>query len=45
MSEMLVYLLIQMAIPFEILKSYMGFCIFFADKVLLFAAVYTRGFG
>ena len=43
MSEnMLVHVLIpviQMAITFEILKSYRGFCIFFADKGLHFAAV------
>ena len=42
MSEMLVHVLIQTAITFEILKTYRGFCIFlliktFADKD--FAAV------
>ena len=30
MSEMLVHVLIQMAITFEILKSYRCFCIFLA---------------
>ena len=32
MSETLVHLLIQMAITFEILKSYRGFCIFLPIK-------------
>ena len=32
MSEMLVHVLIQTAITFEILKSYMGFCIFLPLK-------------
>ena len=32
MSEMLVHVLIQRALTFEILKSYRGFCIFFPDK-------------
>ena len=32
MSEMLVHVLIQMAITFEILKSYKGFCIFLPIK-------------
>ena len=37
MSEMLVHVLIQTAIAFEILKSYRGFCM-----RLLSAAVHTR---
>ena len=32
MSETLVHVLIQMAITFEILKSYRGFCIFLPLK-------------
>ena len=32
MSEMLVYVLIQTAITFEILKSYRGFCRFLPIK-------------
>ena len=32
MSEMLVHVLIQTAITFEILKSYRGFCIFLLLK-------------
>ena len=32
MSEMLVHVLIQTAITFEILKSYRGFCIFLPIK-------------
>ena len=32
MSEMLVHVLIQAAITFDILKSYRGFCIFLAIK-------------
>ena len=32
MSEMLVHVLIQTAITFEILKSYRGFCIFLPLK-------------
>ena len=32
MSEMLVHVLIQTAITFEILKSYGGFCIFLPIK-------------
>ena len=32
MSEMLVHVLIQMAITFEILKAYEGFCIFLPIK-------------
>ena len=32
MSEMLVYVLIQMAITFEILKSHISFCIFLPIK-------------
>ena len=32
MSEMLVHVLIQMAITFEILKSHRGFCIFLPIK-------------
>ena len=32
MSEMLVHVLIQTAITFEILKSYTGFCIFLPIK-------------
>ena len=32
MSEMLVHVLIQTAITFEILKSYKGFCIFLLLK-------------
>ena len=32
MSEMLVHVLIQMAIAFDILKSYRGFCIFLPIK-------------
>ena len=44
MSEMLVHVLIQTAITFEILKSYRGFYIFlYADKGLHFADVQTRG--
>ena len=33
MSEMLVHVLIQTAITFEILKTYRGFCIFLPIKV------------
>ena len=45
MSEMLVHVLIQTAITFEILKWYRGFQLhIFADKGLHFAAVQTRGF-
>ena len=44
MSEMLVHVLIQTAITFEILKSYRFFLHIFADKGLHFAAVQTRGF-
>ena len=43
MSEMLVHVLIQTAITFQILKSYRCFWIFFAVKGLHFAAVQTRG--
>ena len=32
MSEMLLHVMIQMAINFEILKSYRGFCIFLPIK-------------
>ena len=32
MSEMLAHVLIQIAITFEILKSYRGFCIFLQIK-------------
>ena len=32
MSEMLVHVLIQTAITFEIMKSYRGFCIFLPIK-------------
>ena len=39
MSEMLVHVLIQTAITFEILKTYRGFCIFLPITGLHFAAV------
>ena len=32
MSEMLVHVLLQMAITFEILRSYRGFCVFLPIK-------------
>ena len=32
MSEMLVHVLLQMAITFEILRSYKGFCVFLPIK-------------
>ena len=44
MSEMLVHVLIQTAITFEIRKSYRGFCVFLLLKDYTFAAVQTRGF-